>query len=132
MKIGVMVPLLFLFFLSSCSFIPEYTKPDLPIPEKFPKDGVYTNINFDNSSEVYNLKWQEFFTDEKLKKIILRCENLKKNFRSKRNFKRCIIKIRRRRYFRFYWSKWSRKNNNYKVNTRTSKYNIWKGIYKWI
>lgn len=70
MKIGVMVPLLFLFFLSSCSFIPEYTKPDLPIPEKFPKDGVYTNINFDNSSEVYNLKWQEFFTDEKLKKII--------------------------------------------------------------
>lgn len=28
-----------------------------------------------------------------LKKIVLRCENLKKNFRSKRNFKRCITTI---------------------------------------
>ncbi|MGB9731915.1 efflux transporter outer membrane subunit [Calditerrivibrio nitroreducens] len=70
MKKRMMVPFLFLFFLSSCSFIPEYSKPDLPIPQKFPSDGVYANINFDNSSEVYNLKWQEFFSDEKLKKII--------------------------------------------------------------
>ena len=35
------------------------------------------------------------------------CENLKKNFRSKRNFKRCIIKIIGRRYFRIYRSEWS-------------------------
>ena len=41
-----------------------------------------------------------------LKKIVLRCENLKKNFRSERNFKRCITKSIRRRYFRIYRSKW--------------------------
>lgn len=58
------------FIISACSFIPQYSKPDAPIPKDFPKDGVYSNIDYDNTTQISELKWQEFFTDPKMKRVI--------------------------------------------------------------
>ncbi|MBA4396695.1 MAG: multidrug transporter [Syntrophus sp. (in: bacteria)] len=59
------------FGLSGCTLAPKYTRPAAPVPADWPKGTVYqetrTATGNRSGSEV---KWQEFFTDEKLQKII--------------------------------------------------------------
>ena len=58
-------------FLSGCTLIPKYTRPEAPIPADWPKGAAYqetrTAIGAPTASE---LRWQEFFTDENLQRLI--------------------------------------------------------------
>ena len=64
--------LIVIVFLSNgCSMAPKYTRPQTPIPRQWPQGAAYKDIQ-DLSEEptAPELRWREFFTDEKLQKII--------------------------------------------------------------
>jgi multidrug efflux system outer membrane protein len=57
--------------LSGCTMIPKYKRPEAPIPGQWPSGAAYPATQpADSSSNVMQIKWQEFFTDSKLQKII--------------------------------------------------------------
>ncbi len=56
--------------LLSCTMIPEYKRPDAPVPKEWPHGDAYSSINYEKSPKATELKWNEFLTDAKLKKII--------------------------------------------------------------
>jgi len=56
---------------SGCTMAPKYKRPSAPIPGQWPTGDAYGVAKPQTvSSNVMQLKWQEFFTDPKLKKII--------------------------------------------------------------
>lgn len=60
-----------LIFLQGCSLAPQYIKPKAPIPEKWPQGKAYRELSTTPGTKgVQHLKWQEFFIDKKLQKII--------------------------------------------------------------
>ena len=57
--------------LGGCTLAPNYTRPASPVPADWPKGAAYQEDKTASSaSTTSELKWQEFFTDEKLQKII--------------------------------------------------------------
>jgi multidrug efflux system outer membrane protein len=57
--------------LNGCTMIPKYNRPAAPIPEHWPSGDAYGQIQpAAGVSDITQLKWQEFFTDPKLKRII--------------------------------------------------------------
>ncbi len=57
--------------LGGCTLAPEYTRPASPVPEDWPRGAAYQETKTASGvSTASELKWQEFFTDEKLQKII--------------------------------------------------------------
>lgn len=60
-----------IFILSGCTLAPKYKRPSLPVADKFPTQGVYKNIKY-NEKEINanDIHWQEFILDNKLKQII--------------------------------------------------------------
>jgi multidrug efflux system outer membrane protein len=57
--------------LGSCTLAPKYTRPDAPVPVDWPKGTAYQETRTATGAPTASgLKWQEFFTDEKLQKII--------------------------------------------------------------
>jgi multidrug efflux system outer membrane protein len=59
------------FILGGCSLAPKYQRPQAPIPDKWPHGDAYKDIQaLSGIPEAQELKWQEFFTDKKLQKII--------------------------------------------------------------
>jgi len=56
-------------WLAGCTMIPKYHRPDMPVPNKWPGGEAYQGVKV---GEKVNgqLKWREFFTDERLRKII--------------------------------------------------------------
>jgi len=59
------------FGLSGCTLAPKYTRPAAPVPADWPKGTVYQETRTATGDRTaLKLKWQEFFTDEKLQKII--------------------------------------------------------------
>lgn len=68
----VRISLLMFFVLSGCvSMAPKYTRPEPPVPDKWPTGNAYIDsaVTSDNKS-IADIKWQEFFIDEKLQKLI--------------------------------------------------------------
>ena len=68
---------LFLFLMiitllpGGCTMAPEYKRPASPVPADWPKGAAYQETKTASGvSTASELKWQEFFTDEKLQKII--------------------------------------------------------------
>jgi len=59
-----------LLFICSCSFIPKYERPGMPVEKKFPDKKIFKNISFGNETNVTEIKWQDFIKDSKLKQII--------------------------------------------------------------
>jgi len=60
-----------LLFLGGCSLAPQYIKPGAKIPEKWPQGAAYKDPRtMPEASAVQAMKWQEFFTDKKLQKVI--------------------------------------------------------------
>ena len=58
-------------FLTGCTLIPKYTKPEAPVPATWPSGPAYKEIQTTPGAPVVtDLKWREFFTDERLQKII--------------------------------------------------------------
>lgn len=78
--------------LSGCTMIPEYTRPEAPIPADWPagpayKDGPSTK----DTRGAMELKWREFFTDERLQTLI---ETALKN---NRDLRAAALKVERAR-----------------------------------
>jgi len=53
-----------------CTLAPKYTRPTAPVPTAWPTGAAYAQLAATNVTHVANLKWREFFTDEKLKRVI--------------------------------------------------------------
>jgi multidrug efflux system outer membrane protein len=58
-------------FLGGCSLAPQYTRPEAPVPHDWPQGTAYEGA-LDTSGGAAGpvLRWQEFFTDQKLQQII--------------------------------------------------------------
>ncbi|MFA5389843.1 MAG: efflux transporter outer membrane subunit [Candidatus Omnitrophota bacterium] len=62
---------LVLICLNGCTMAPKYKQPAAPIPEKWPTGASYSAKKLVTGSlPATQIKWQEFFTDPKLRKII--------------------------------------------------------------
>jgi len=61
-----------LLVLSGCaSMAPEYTRPEAPVPAEWPSGPAYReNTAVQGSRSADEIKWQEFFMDEKLQQLI--------------------------------------------------------------
>ncbi|BBO73058.1 multidrug transporter [Desulfosarcina widdelii] len=60
-----------LIILGGCSLAPKYQQPQAPIPENWPQGEAYKDPQAISGIPVaQELNWQEFFGDQKLKKII--------------------------------------------------------------
>jgi len=58
-------------FLTGCTLIPKYTKPEAPVPATWPSGPAYKETQAaPGPTLAADLKWREFFTDEQLQKII--------------------------------------------------------------
>ncbi|OQA04004.1 MAG: Outer membrane protein OprM precursor [Planctomycetes bacterium ADurb.Bin401] len=56
--------------ISGCSLIPEYSRPDAPVPAQWPKGDAYKTDVDANSPPAAAITWRQFFTDPKLQQII--------------------------------------------------------------
>ena len=64
--VGVIVAL-----LAGCTLAPEYTRPAAPVPADWPTGAAYQETKSAASAPTAaELPWQEFFTDERLQKVI--------------------------------------------------------------
>lgn len=56
---------------AGCTLAPKYTRPKAPITTEWPSGAAYAkNQATPNLSDVQQLKWREFFSDEKLQQVI--------------------------------------------------------------
>ena len=59
------------FLLGGCTMAPKYTRPDAPVPAQWPTGAAYNETKSAASAPAAaELPWREFFTDERLQKII--------------------------------------------------------------
>ncbi len=57
--------------LSGCTMIPEYKRPDAPVPAAWPTGPAYKETGSDfKGKDAADVNWREFYADEKLQKII--------------------------------------------------------------
>jgi len=68
MKTVLCVSLGALLLLSGCNLAPKYTRPKTPVPPRWSKPA--TEKAPAGAPAAAELKWQEFFTDEKLRQVI--------------------------------------------------------------
>ena len=60
-----------ILFSGGCTMTPKYTRPESPIPTDWPEGSAYQNRQSPQDTPIAaNLRWQEFFTDQKLQQII--------------------------------------------------------------
>ncbi len=58
-------------FLGGCTLAPKYTRPEAPVPADWPTGTAYKETKAATGAPAApELRWQEFFTDKKLQKII--------------------------------------------------------------
>jgi multidrug efflux system outer membrane protein len=56
---------------AGCTMAPKYARPTSPIPAEWPTGAAYAETrSATNAPEAPNLRWREFFTDQKLRQII--------------------------------------------------------------
>jgi outer membrane protein, multidrug efflux system len=56
---------------AGCTMAPKYTRPKAPVPAEWPNGPAYSDVRgATNVSTVPDLRWQEFFSDEKLQQVI--------------------------------------------------------------
>ena len=62
---------LVLLALSGCTMIPEYKRPQAPVPAEWPAGSAYKQGEATPAGKaVADIKWQEFFVNEQLKKLV--------------------------------------------------------------
>lgn len=67
---------------SGCTLIPEYTRPEAPIPADWPTGPAYRETQSrHHESLAEDLKWAEFFTDERLQNILAMALRNSRNLR---------------------------------------------------
>lgn len=58
-------------FLGGCTLAPKYTRPASPVPADWPTGAAYKEAQIATGAPTATeLKWQEFFTDERLRQVI--------------------------------------------------------------
>ncbi|MHC1743564.1 MAG: efflux transporter outer membrane subunit [Syntrophobacteraceae bacterium] len=58
-------------FLTGCTMIPKYTRPEPPVPQAWPSGPAYKDSQaMQEAPLARDLPWRDFFTDEKLQVII--------------------------------------------------------------
>jgi len=58
-------------FLAGCTLIPKYTKPEAPVPSSWPSGPAYKDTQAAPGAPLAaDLRWLEFFTDERIQKVI--------------------------------------------------------------
>ena len=56
---------------TGCTMIPKYTRPAAPVPEHWPSGPAYKDIDSKEGALLAtDLRWQQFFTDKRLRKVI--------------------------------------------------------------
>ncbi len=56
---------------SGCNFTPKYVRPEAPVPAEWPSGPAYANARPATvAPEAPDLRWQEFFTDPNLQRLI--------------------------------------------------------------
>lgn len=57
--------------LTGCTLAPKYTRPEAPVPASWPGGPAYDNAKAaPGAPAATELKWREFFTDDRLRKVI--------------------------------------------------------------
>ena len=79
--------------LTGCTLAPKYTRPEAPVPASWPSGPAYDNARVKpGAPAAAELRWREFFIDERLRKII---EAALRNNRDLRvaalNVERCLL-----------------------------------------
>jgi len=70
-RLTVMTTALMLVALFGCTMAPRYTKPDAPVPAEWPRGSAYKEDSIKSNGGSYaDVSWQEFFSDNKLQKLI--------------------------------------------------------------
>jgi outer membrane protein, multidrug efflux system len=60
-----------LLCLGGCTMIPKYTRPEAPVPDTWPRGPAYKETAAaEKAPAALGLQWRQFFTDERLQKII--------------------------------------------------------------
>ena len=63
--------ILIVFLLTGCTMAPNYTRPETPVPAQWPTGAAYKDAKPSASAlAATDLPWRDFFTDERLQKII--------------------------------------------------------------
>jgi outer membrane protein, multidrug efflux system len=58
-------------WLSGCTLAPPYTRPEAPVPGNWPKGAAYQETQpLLDAPTATGIPWREFFTDERLQKVI--------------------------------------------------------------
>jgi multidrug efflux system outer membrane protein len=72
MNKNVFLPLLGIAIVAAgCTMAPKYTRPKAPVPAEWPNGTAYAEArSATNAPAVSQLRWQEFFSDEKLQRVI--------------------------------------------------------------
>jgi multidrug efflux system outer membrane protein len=72
MKKGVFFPLLGIVIVASgCTLAPKYSRPEAPVPTQWPSGPAYPNTAAQaNAPQAWELPWQDFFADGKLRQLI--------------------------------------------------------------
>ena len=56
---------------TGCSMAPIYSRPEAPVPASWPQGPSYANVSLNEPDQQVSMRaWQEFFRDEKLRKVI--------------------------------------------------------------
>ncbi len=56
---------------TGCTMIPNYNRPQAPVPEAWPEGSVYRDVAGDPDAPLAaDLRWKEFFTDSRLQAVI--------------------------------------------------------------
>ena len=59
-----------LLCLTGCTMAPQYTRPAAPVPAAWPEGPTHKEATARPGKPVADIPWQEFFVDEKLRKLI--------------------------------------------------------------
>jgi multidrug efflux system outer membrane protein len=69
---SVLSIILTILFLGGCTMAPTYTRPTPPIPSDWPSGEAYKKTETATDAPIATeLRWQEFFTDGRLQKVII-------------------------------------------------------------
>jgi outer membrane protein, multidrug efflux system len=70
MRYALVITLLLTVF-AGCTMIPEYKRPEAPVPASWPTGPAYKETGSDfKDTPAINVNWREFYTDEKLQQVI--------------------------------------------------------------
>jgi multidrug efflux system outer membrane protein len=67
----IVLVIIVIISLAGCTMIPTYTRPTPPVPESWPSGAAYKEDKTGTGGpKPQELRWQEFFTDDRVQKVI--------------------------------------------------------------